>query len=126
MSAAERPVAKIPARNPQVASRGPGQGRASAGPGRAGVRRLRGPVGEAEGLVSDSVPGSREPIVTDQGITIYPARCEGDRWRAVSYEPDGARGQCQAVSEERLAAKLERSPSGWPPTSRTCSALAAS
>jgi integrase len=46
-------------------------------------------------------------IVTDEGITVYPARFAGDRWRAVWYEPDGTRKQCQAVSEERLAARLE-------------------
>src|SRR5690348_5932276 len=108
MSAAERPVAKIPTRNPQPAPGGPGQGRAAAGLRRAGVRRRRDLVGGAEGLVSGPVPDSREPIVTDQGITIYPARCEGDRWRAVWYEPDGSRGQCQAVTEERLAARLEK------------------
>jgi hypothetical protein len=45
--------------------------------------------------------------VTAEGVVVYPARWAGDRWRAVWYEPDGSRGQCQAVSEERLAAKLE-------------------
>jgi len=46
-------------------------------------------------------------IITDARITVYPARFEGDRWRAVWYEPDATRRQCQAVSEQRLAAKLE-------------------
>ena len=68
----------------------------------------RDPVGGAAGAASGPVPESREPIVTEQGITIYPARCEGDRWRAVWYEPDGSRGQCQSVSEYGLAAKLEK------------------
>jgi hypothetical protein len=53
------------------------------------------------------LPGTRQVIVTDAGITVYPARFAGDRWRAVWYEPDGTRKQCQAVSEERLAARLE-------------------
>ena len=46
-------------------------------------------------------------IVTDEGITVYPARFAGDRWRAVWYEPDGTRRQCQAVTEERLAVRLD-------------------
>jgi integrase len=60
------------------------------------------------GVASGVVPVSREPIVTEQGITVYPARCEGGRWRAVWYEPDGSRGQCQSVSEHGLAIKLEK------------------
>jgi hypothetical protein len=43
----------------------------------------------------------------DCGITVYPARSEGGRWRAVWYE-DGQRQQCEAASEEKLAAKLEK------------------
>ena len=41
------------------------------------------------------------------GITVYPARGEGDRWRAV-WREDGARRQCEAASEEKLAARLAR------------------
>jgi integrase len=41
------------------------------------------------------------------GVTVYPARWLGDRWRAVWYE-NGERRYCQAVSEDRLAAKLEK------------------
>ena len=52
--------------------------------------------------------GSRAAIVTDQGITVYPARCDGDRWRAVWYEPDSSRRQCQSVSQQGLAARLEK------------------
>ena len=44
---------------------------------------------------------------TAEGITVYPARSPGDRWRAVWYE-GGTRRQCQAVSQERLAARLEK------------------
>jgi integrase len=53
-----------------------------------------------------SVPG-RPVIELERGITVYPARWEGDRWRAVWYE-DGERQQCEAVSEDRLAGKLEK------------------
>ena len=38
---------------------------------------------------------------------MYPARFEGDAWRAVWYE-DGERRQCESVSEDRLAGKLEK------------------
>jgi len=44
---------------------------------------------------------------TPEGITVYPARTTGGRWRAVWYE-DGVRRQCQAASEERLTAALEK------------------
>jgi hypothetical protein len=41
------------------------------------------------------------------GITVYPAREEGDRWRAV-WNENGRRRQCEAASEKRLAAKLAK------------------
>jgi len=41
------------------------------------------------------------------GITVYPARSGDGRWRAVWHE-DGQRQQCEAPSEEKLAAKLEK------------------
>jgi hypothetical protein len=50
---------------------------------------------------------ARVVVEVGGGITVYPARWAGDRWRAVWYE-GGVRRQCQAVSEERLAAKLEK------------------
>jgi hypothetical protein len=43
----------------------------------------------------------------EHGITVYPAREEHGRWRAVRQE-DGKREQCEAASEEKLAAKLEK------------------
>jgi hypothetical protein len=41
------------------------------------------------------------------GVTVYPAREQGGRWRAVWYE-NGARRQCEAATEDRLAARLEK------------------
>jgi hypothetical protein len=41
------------------------------------------------------------------GITVYPAREAGDRWRAVWYQ-DGKRRQCESVTEDGLAARLEK------------------
>ncbi|HTR95064.1 MAG TPA: tyrosine-type recombinase/integrase [Trebonia sp.] len=46
-------------------------------------------------------------IEMESGITVYPARGERGRWRAVWYE-NGQRQQCEAVTEDRLAAKLEK------------------
>ena len=51
-------------------------------------------------------PG-RPVIELDCGITVYPARFDGDRWRAVWYE-DGQRQQCESVREDTLAARLEK------------------
>ena len=38
---------------------------------------------------------------------MYPARGEGDRWRAVWYE-NGRRRQCQSATEDGLAARIEK------------------
>ena len=51
--------------------------------------------------------GDDRVVETDSGVTVYPGREPGDRWRAVWYE-NGRRRQCQAVSEDRLAARLEK------------------
>lgn len=49
---------------------------------------------------------SRLVIDWEFGVTVYPARWEGDRWRAVWYE-DGRRRHCEARTEDGLAARLE-------------------
>jgi integrase len=51
--------------------------------------------------------GGGEVIELEYGISVYPAREEPGRWRAVWHE-DGKRQQCEAASEEKLAAKLEK------------------
>jgi integrase len=51
--------------------------------------------------------GGRVVVEVEGGITVYPARCPGDRWRAVWYE-NGRRRQCEAISETRLAARLAK------------------
>jgi hypothetical protein len=43
----------------------------------------------------------------ERGITVYPARSEGGRWRAVWYEV-GERKQCEAATEGSLTPKLEK------------------
>jgi hypothetical protein len=64
---------------------------------------------QAQGLLAaGDVPGPGRPVIElEYGITVYPARFDGDRWRAVWYQ-DGERQQCEAVSEDRLAGKLEK------------------
>ena len=64
--------------------------------------------------------GSGRPVIElDFGITVYPARFDGDRWRAVWYE-SGERQQCESVKEARLAVKLEKSQgAAGQPTRRT-------
>ena len=49
----------------------------------------------------------RPVIELECGITVYPARVEGDRWRAV-WKENGERRQCEAKTEARLAEKLEK------------------
>ncbi|TVY98996.1 hypothetical protein EAS64_42330 [Trebonia kvetii] len=51
--------------------------------------------------------GDGEVIELDHGITVYPARNEHGRWRAV-WQEAGKRDQCEAATEEKLAAKLEK------------------
>jgi integrase len=57
-------------------------------------------------MTTADAPG-RPVIEMEYGITVYPARFEGDRWRAVWYE-DGERQQCESAREDRLAARLEQ------------------
>jgi len=52
--------------------------------------------------------GSSRPVIElESGITVYPARFDGDRWRAVWYE-NCERQQCESVKEATLAVKLEK------------------
>jgi hypothetical protein len=48
-----------------------------------------------------------EVIELESGIIVYPPRQEGGRWRAV-WQEDGERRQCESVSREKLAGKLEK------------------
>jgi hypothetical protein len=93
MSQAPSPVFKIPTKSPQaprgaVPRRASGQLRAG-GTGRAATR------------------GGGQVIELEYGITVYPARSEGGRWRAVWHEA-GKREQCEAATKEKLSAKLEK------------------
>jgi integrase len=54
-----------------------------------------------------SQTADRVVVELEWGVTVYPARVAGGRWRAVWYE-DGVRRQCEAATEDRLAARLEK------------------
>jgi hypothetical protein len=90
---------KIPTNSPQPArSRTSSQAKSSrTAPG----RMLAGGAGRA------ATRGGGPVIELGCGITVYPAREEQGRWRAVWHE-NGQRQQCEAASEEKLAAKLAK------------------
>jgi len=102
MTQAPAAISKIPTESPQPTPR-----RAASSPGR--PRRApttgRSPA-LAVGTGRAATRGGGEVIELECGITIYPARSEGGRWRAVWYESDERR-QCEAPTQEKLAAKLE-------------------
>ena len=92
--------AKIPTESPQ--------------PFRKGVARAAGrpkaassPAALAGSTERAATRGGGEVIELECGITVYPARSEGGRWRAVWHE-DGERRQCEAATEEKLAPKLAK------------------
>jgi hypothetical protein len=61
----------------------------------------------ASGTGRAGTRGDGEVIELEHGITVYPARSAQGRWRATWHEA-GERRQCEAASEEKLAAKLAR------------------
>jgi hypothetical protein len=102
MTQAPPAVVKIPTKSPQPGchkpARSPGVSEKSAVPARPAVL--------AAGIARESARGG-EVIELEHGITVYPARSEGGRWRATWHE-DGQRQQCEAPTGEKLAAKLEK------------------
>ncbi|HXS67143.1 MAG TPA: hypothetical protein VN767_30160 [Streptosporangiaceae bacterium] len=70
------------------------------------ARSARGPI-LVSGTWRAAARGEGEVIELEHGITVYPARSEGGRWRAV-WQEDGKRQQCEAASQERLVGKLEK------------------
>jgi integrase len=90
---------KIPTKSPQPARGRPArQAKASR---TAHGRMLAGGTGRA------ATRGGGPVIELECGITVYPAREEQGRWRAVWHE-NGQRQQCEAASEEKLAARLAK------------------
>jgi integrase len=103
MSQSQGATSKIPTEIPQVvparAARPSGRARKTPGTGRSLVL--------VSGNGRAATRGGGEVIELECGITVYPARSPGGRWRAVWHE-DGQREQCEASSEDKLAAKLEK------------------
>jgi integrase len=115
--------AKIPTDPPQPGRDGGGRvaswskisaesSQAGDGAGRESSRgkKASGPVRPrvlATGSGRDSSRGGGKVIELECGISVYPARSEGGRWRAVWYEA-GERQQCEAATEQKLAPKLEK------------------
>jgi hypothetical protein len=102
MTQAAPAVFKIPTKSPQ-----PARGKAGRPSGRARAGRPAPGRVVANGTGRAATRGGGEVIELEYGITVYPAREEHGRWRAVWYE-DGQRQQCEAASEEKLAPKLEK------------------
>ena len=104
MAQAPAAVCKIPTKSPQ-----PAPGKSPARPKRPAKSGAQ--PGRAELIAGGSqrtaTRGGGEVIMLECGITVYPARSEEGRWRAVWYE-DGRREQRAAPSEEKLAAKLDK------------------
>jgi integrase len=95
--------AKIPTENPQPPRPG------ASGPAartRSARTSSRPAVLSGTGRAATRSSG-RVVVELEWGVTVYPARREGDRWRAVWYE-NGQRRQCEAVAEDKLAAKLAK------------------
>ena len=102
MTQAPPAVFKIPTKSPQPARSTAARPVARAKAGRTATGRAL-----ANGTGRAATRGGGEVIELEYGITVYPAREEPGRWRAVWHE-NGERQQCEASSEEKLAAKLEK------------------
>ena len=89
-------------RSPQRARGKPGRATGRAKAGRPATGRVL-----ANGTGRAATRGGGEVIELEYGITVYPARDEHGRWRAVWHE-DGQRQQCEAATEQKLAARLEK------------------
>ena len=95
--------AKIPTENPQPSRPGATRPVARTRSARTSPRPA---VLSGTGRAATRSSG-RVVVELECGVTVYPARREGDRWRAVWYE-NGQRRQCEAVAEDKLAAKLAK------------------
>ena len=94
-------IFKIPTDSPQPASKAARPARRGK-PGRPAPGRVL-----ASGTGRAATRGGGEVIELEYGITVYPAREEKGRWRAVWHE-NGQRQQCEAGTQEKLTAKLEK------------------
>ncbi|MBO0815926.1 MAG: tyrosine-type recombinase/integrase, partial [Actinobacteria bacterium] len=91
-------IFKIPTKSPQPARAR--AARSHAGPAKTG--RVA-----ATGTGRLAIRGDGEVIELEWGVTVYPPRRDGGRWRAV-WQENGQRRQCESVREDKLAAMLEK------------------
>jgi hypothetical protein len=76
--------------------------------GRGRAARPANALARVSGDARQSVRSSDRPVVQlGCGVVVYPSRGQGDVWRAVWVE-DGRRRYREAVTEQGLAAKLEK------------------
>ena len=101
MTQAPAAIVKIPTESPQPARGKASRARKTAAAQPRAASRVAGIETRA------ATRGDGEVVELDLGITVYPPRQDGGRWRAVWHE-DGERKQCESVSGEKLAAKLEK------------------
>ena len=95
---------KITTKNPQLARGGPTNRTPATARGRRGAQS----AAAVKGDVREGTRGEGRVVVeVAGGITVYPARGAGDRWRAVWYE-NGRRRQCQSATEDGLGARIEK------------------
>ena len=95
---------KITTKTQQLARGGP----ANRAPATARGHRGAPSAAAVTGDVREGTRGEGRMVVeVAGGITVYPARGAGDRWRAVWYE-NGRRRQCQSATEDGLAARIEK------------------
>jgi hypothetical protein len=108
MAQASAAIFKIPTKIPQLVpdrvAKPPVAGSSARAKKASGTSRS--PV-FASGNGRAATRGSGEVIELEHGITVYPARDERSRWRAV-WHAAGERQQCEAATEEKLAAMLEK------------------
>jgi len=102
MTQAPPAIFKIPTESPQPARGKPGRASGRAKAGRPASGRV-----VVNGTGRAATRGGGEVIELGYGVTVYPARGEHCRWRAVWYE-NGERQQCEAGTEQKLAARLEK------------------
>jgi hypothetical protein len=101
MTQAPAAVFKIPTESPQPARGKASRARKAAAAQPRAASRVAGVETRA------ATRGDGKVFKLDLGITVYPPRREGGRWRAVWHE-GGERQQCESVSQDKLAAKLEK------------------
>ena len=104
MTQAPPAVVKIPTESPQPVPREVGE---ALGEGEEGPARRPEPRSSRAGTAARPPAAAARSSSWSAGSRCTRPASEGGRWRAVWHE-DGQRQQCEAATEEKLAAKLEK------------------